>query len=155
MYTFKSIVLSIMLTKRFFISWLTASAVMFLLSYVWHGVFLTDYSRLSYPKELFLIFAAIVYLIIGFIVAKAIDFQYLLDNFKHKPILRGVLSGATCGFIFFLMATVVGVSFSTGSNIENLLLDVCWQVTEQAVGGIVVGLVHIFAYDGSVSFEDQ
>lgn len=143
-----------MLRKRFFISWLATSATMFLLSYVWHGIFLTDYSRLSYPKELFLIFASIVYLIIGFILAKAIDVQYLVEKYRRKPILRGVLSGAACGFALFLMATVVGVSFSTGSNIENLLLDVCWQVIEQTIGGIVIGLVHIFVYDESVSFED-
>lgn len=143
-----------MLTKRFFISWLAASAAMFLVSYVWHGIFLTDYSRLSYPVEIFLISASIVYLIIGFVVAKAIDLQYLLDNFNRKPILRGALSGAACGFMFFLMATVVGISFSTGSNIENLLLDVCWQIVEQTIGGIVVGLVHIFVYEPSASFED-
>jgi hypothetical protein len=143
-----------MLTKRFFISWLVASAIMFMLSYAWHGIFLTDYSRLSYPKGIFLIIASFVYLIIGFIVAKAIDIQYLAEKFNRKPILRGALSGAACGFMFFLIATVVGVSFSTGSKIENLLLDVTWQVIEQGIGGVVVGLAHIFIYDPSVNFED-
>ncbi len=143
-----------MLTKRFFISWLVASAVMFMLSYVWHGIFLTDYSRLTYPKEVFLIIAAIVYLILGFVVAKAIDIHYLETHFKRKPILRGALSGAACGFLFFLIATVVGVSFSTSSKIENLLLDVIWQIIEQGIGGMAVGLAHIFVYDPSVTFED-
>jgi len=52
------------------------------------------------------------------------------------------------------MATVVGVSFSTGSNLENLLLDIVWQIIEQSVGGIVVGIVHLFVFDPSVRFED-
>lgn len=138
------------LSRRFFISWIASSTVMFLLSYVWHGILLTDFSRLSYPKEVFFVFAAIVYLIIGFVVAKAIDVKFLEVKFKRKPIMRGAISGAACGFFFFLIATVVGVSFSTGSKIENLLLDVSWQIVEQCLGGIVVGLAHIFVYDASM-----
>lgn len=143
-----------MLTKRFFISWITSSAIMFLISYFWHGVFLTDYSRLSYPQEVFLIFASIVYLFLGFVVTKAIDLKFLEERFKRKPVLRGLISGAICGLGFFLIATVVGVSFSTGSNLENLLLDVIWQIIEQAVGGVAVGVVHIFVFDPSMRFED-
>jgi hypothetical protein len=138
------------LGKRFYISWIISSLVMFLLSYVWHGIFLTDFSRLTYPKEVFFIAAAFVYLIIGFVVSKAIDVSFLVERFKRKPLLRGLLSGSVCGFFFFLIATVVGVSFSTGSKLENILLDVSWQVIEQALGGIAVGVVHIFVFDPSV-----
>ncbi len=143
-----------MLTKRFVISWISSSIVMFMLSYAWHGIFLTDFSRLSYPKELFLIFASLVYLIIGFVVAKAIDVKLLEKYFKRKPILKGATAGAALGFAFFLVSTVVGVSFSTGSKLENLLLDVCWQITEQCIGGIIVGVVHIFVFDSSAIIED-
>jgi H+/Cl- antiporter ClcA len=143
-----------MLTKRFFISWIASSIVMFLLSYVWHGIFLTDFSRLSYPKELFLVFACFVYLIIGFVVAKAIDIKLLEKYFKRKPIVKGAISGAALGFAFFLISTVVGVSFSTGSKLENLLLDASWQTIEQCIGGAVVGIAHIFVYDSSAVIED-
>jgi H+/Cl- antiporter ClcA len=143
-----------MISKRFFISCIASSLVMFLLSYVWHGVILTDFSRLSYSKHLFLFFAAIVYLIIGFVVTKSIDFKILEKNFKRKPVIRGAISGAICGVAFFLIATVVGVSFSTGSKLENMLLDVTWQTIEQMIGGVVVGLTHIFVYDPSVHLED-
>ncbi len=127
---------------------------MFLLSYVWHGIFLTDFSRLSYPKELFLIFAVFVYLIIGFVVAKAIDVKFLQDHFKRKPVIKGLVAGAALGSVFFLVSTVVGVSFSTGSKLENLLLDVCWQVIEQSAGGAVVGLAHFFVFDPGSAIED-
>lgn len=143
-----------MISKRFFISCLASSLIMFILSYVWHGIILTDFSRLSYSKHLFLFFAALVYLIIGFVVAKSIDFKILEKHFKRKPILRGAISGAICGVAFFLIATVVGVSFSTGSKLENMLLDVTWQTIEQTIGGVVVGLTHIFIYDPSVHMED-
>jgi H+/Cl- antiporter ClcA len=143
-----------MITKRFFISCLASSLVMFALSYVWHGMVLTDFSRLSYSKHLFLFFAAIVYLMIGFVVAKSIDFKFLDKNFKRKPVIRGAISGAMCGVAFFLIATVVGVSFSTGSKIENMLLDVTWQTIEQTIGGVVVGLTHIFVFDPMAHIEE-
>jgi hypothetical protein len=143
-----------MISKRFFISCLASSLVMFIMSYIWHGLVLTDFSRLSYSKHLFLFFAALVYLIIGFVVAKSIDFKILEKYFKRKPIIRGAISGGMCGVAFFLIATVVGISFSTGSKIENLLLDVTWQIIEQTIGGVVVGIAHIFVYDPSVHLED-
>ena len=143
-----------MLTKRFFISWIASSIAMFALSYIWHGVFLTDFSRLSYPKEIFLVFAVFVYLIIGFISAKAIDVKLLETRFKRKPLLKGLVSGACLGFTLFIITSVIGVSFSTGSKIENLLLDGCWQTIEQGVGGLVVGIAHFFVFDSSAVIED-
>ena len=143
-----------MLTKRFFISWIASSIVMFALSYVWHGVILTDFSRLSYPKEIFLVFAVFVYLIIGFISAKAIDTKMLENKFKRKPLIKGLISGACLGFTLFVITYVIGVSFSTGSKIENLLLDGCWQTFEQGIGGVVVGLAHFFVFDSTAAMED-
>ena len=143
-----------MLSKRFLISWLTSSIAMFVLSYFWHGVFLTDFSRLTYPKEIFLIFAVFVYLIIGFISAKAIDIKLLENKFKRRPLIKGLVSGACLGFTLFIMTSVIGVSFSTGSKLENLLLDGCWQTVEQGVGGVVVGIAHFFVFDESVLAED-
>jgi H+/Cl- antiporter ClcA len=143
-----------MVSKRFFISCVASSLIMFFLSYVWHGIVLTDFSRLSYSRHLFLFFAAIVYIIIGFVVSKSIEFKILEKHFKRKPVIRGAISGAICGIAFFLIATVVGISFSTGSKIENLLLDLTWQTIEQGVGGVVVGLTHFFVYDPSAHFEE-
>jgi hypothetical protein len=143
-----------MLSKRFYISWLSSSVVMFLLFYAWHGLFLTDFSRLTYPKEIFLFFTSFVYLIIGFISAKVIDVKWLDKYFKRKPLIKGLISGAAFGFTLFLVSTVVGVSFSTGSKLENLLLDGCWQVIEQAAGGLAVGIAHYFVFDSSAIIED-
>jgi hypothetical protein len=141
--------------KRFFISWISSSVVMFLISYVWHGLFLTDFSRISYPKGLFLTFAVIVYLIFGFVIVKAVEMDLMANYFKRKPILKGAFVGAVLGFIFFLISTVVGVSFSTGSNLKNLLLDVCWQIIEQGVGGVTVGVVYILFYYTTGPIEEE
>jgi H+/Cl- antiporter ClcA len=144
-----------MLTKRFYISWIASSVIMFLLFYSWHGIFLNDFSRLSYPKEVFLIISAVVYLFIGFILAKAINAKQFGKHFRRKPVLRGLISGALCGLAFFMIATVVGISFSSSSKIANLLLDVSWQVTEQGLGGVVVGIVHYLIFDPSMLFYED
>lgn len=144
-----------MLSKRFFISWLVSSVAMFLLSYVWHGIFLTDFSRLTYPKEIFLIFAVVVYMIIGFLMSKAIDSKTLSARFKRKPVVRGIVAGVLIGIACFFVATVVGISFSTGSKLPNMILDLTWQIIEQGVGGILAGVVHLFVFDPQVFAEEE
>jgi hypothetical protein len=129
--------------KRFLISWIITSIVMFILSYVWHGIFLNDFSRLSYPKEIFLFFAAITYLIIGFVVVKVFEAKFLEKLFYHRLFFKGLVKGFMCGFMFFIVATVVGVSFNTGTGIKNLLFDLAWQIFEQGIGGIVVSVTYV------------
>ncbi|HRG51856.1 MAG TPA: hypothetical protein PLL00_03400 [Bacteroidia bacterium] len=118
---------------------------MFSLSYVWHGLVLNDFSRLNYPKEIFLILASLTYVFIGFIVIKFYETKFLEKQLAHKQIFRGVVKGAICGFIFFLIATVVGVSFNTGSGLKNLALDLAWQLLEQGIGGGIVGFLYLFS----------
>lgn len=143
-----------MLNKRFLFSWLFSSIVMYLLSYAWHGMFLNDYEKLNYPKEIFLVFAIFVYLIIGLLVARATDASFLLKKFKRKPLVRGVIAGASCGLALFIMSIVVGISFSSTAQLQNILFDLCWQVIEQTLGGVVVAIVHYSIFDPSVIFED-
>lgn len=132
-----------MSTKRFFLVWILVSILMFLLSYAWHGYVLNDFSRLSYPKVIFLVLSAFAYMIIGFIVVKVVETKVYEKLFFQKPILKGVIKGAFCGVVFFVIATVVGVSLNTGSGLKNLVLDLTWQMIEQGVGGGVVGLMYV------------
>jgi hypothetical protein len=116
---------------------------MFILSYTWHGIILNDFSRLSYPKEIFLLFAAFTYLIIGFVVVRVFDSKVFETFFNHKLFLNGVIKGTFCGFMFFIVANVVGVSFNTGTGVKNLLIDLVWQMFEQGAGGCVVAITYI------------
>jgi hypothetical protein len=133
-----------MLIRRFFIAWIVASVTMFILFYVLHGIILNDFTRLNYPKSIFLVFSAFTYLIIGFIVVKMVDVDLFDKFFKHRQLLKGVLAGMVCGAFLFLIAKVIGVSFSNESNLRNLVFDLGWQMIEQGVGGGVVSLVFVF-----------
>lgn len=144
-----------MFSRRFYVSWIASALTMFAASYVWHGLILTDFSRLNIHRGIFLSLAAVVYLIIGFVVTKMEDTKILEEKFKRKPIKRGLIAGAICGISFFMISTVIGISFSTGSRFENLLLDVSWQTVEQTLGGLVVGLVYYFVYDPATHQQED
>ena len=134
-----------MKTQGFFASWIASSLVMFSLSYLWHGVFLNDLQRLPYPKEIFLTGSAVTYLILGFLITKI----YLLNfpkNIARQPLLRGLISGSVLGVCTYVVALVVGVSFSNKLTPTYILFDILWQTFEQTVGGITVTVVFIGIY---------
>ena len=131
-----------MSVKRFSLSWLAASIVMFTISYAWHGIVLNDFIRLNYPKSIFLVFAALMYIIIGFVVVKVVDTK-TYDHLFTGQIMKGLVKGAFCGFVFFLIAIVVGISFSKATGIKHLAVDIAWQMIEQGIGGVVVMMVYM------------
>lgn len=135
-------------TKRFFLSWIASSVIMFSASYLWHGIFLNDLQRLSYPKEIFLTGSIIAYLILGFLVTQIYQMKFP-KSISKKPFVRGLLSGALLGMATYIVALVIGVSFSTELKPEYILFDLLWQTVEQTLGGVAVSLVYIWIYDGN------
>ena len=138
-----------MLNKRFFISWVFSAIVMFGLSYLWHGWLLYDLKKVSH-LNLFLSFAAIAYLIIGAFVARVYTIEYFKNLTRHL-FLRGLIVGAVCGFVIFVITIVTGVSFvKNETSSAFIFVDMTWQIIEQAVGGFAVGVVHAFVWDDSM-----
>ena len=125
--------------KRFFVSWLLGSVAMFTLSYLWHGILLNDFDRLTYPVNIFLVLAVIVYLAIGF------GMTFLISFVKPKMnlIRKGVLFGGAVGSFVFLIAFIFGISFNSSTEIYYYLVDFGWQIFEQAVGGVVCSFIYI------------
>ncbi|TAL58947.1 MAG: hypothetical protein EPN85_10375 [Bacteroidetes bacterium] len=137
-----------MTTKRFFLSWLLSSLIMFGLSYMWHGVILNDFTRLSYPIEIFLTGSVITYLILGFLVTKIFLMKFPA-GIAQKPLTRGIISGASLGIATYIVTLVVGVSFSTTLTTEYILFDLLWQTIEEMIGGITVAFIYISIYEGN------
>jgi hypothetical protein len=132
--------------KRFFLGWIFSSIIMFACSYVWHGLVLNDYALITYPMGIYLISAGIVYLVIGFLLNRIFVAEFI-DRFSEKVIGRGLLSGVTLGVLVYMIALVVGVTFTKGLDPKYMLLDVLWQAIEQSVGGLIVGLVYHFVFE--------
>ncbi|MES2568043.1 MAG: hypothetical protein V4565_14305 [Bacteroidota bacterium] len=114
--------------------------------YFWHGVFLNDLNRISFSKALFLGLAALVYLVISFILYRTYESK-LLAKYITQPVLRGVVSGAFLGFFLFAIVTVLGISLTKDVNITYILADCGWQLVEQVIGGVVIGLCKVIIFE--------
>lgn len=128
------------------LGWIFSSIVMFALSYLWHGVILNDYKLISYPMGIYLVSAGVVYFVIGFLLNRIFIAEFL-DRYAEKALPRGLLTGLGLGLIVYMVALVVGVTFTKGLEVKYLMLDVIWQTVEQCVGGLVVALVYMFVFE--------
>lgn len=131
---------------RFYLSWIISAVLMYVAFYFWHGVFLNDLNRISFSKGLFLGLAALVYLVISFLLYRTYESK-LLAKYISQPILRGVVSGVFLGFILFALVTVLGISFTKDVNLTYILADCVWQIAEQIIGGLVIGLCKVIIFE--------
>lgn len=133
------------LRRGFLVPWLAASVVMFGMSYLWHGLLLTDLEELTMPLWLYLLLAGIVYLVIGFLLTMLID-QALLHNWiklkKGFPLVSFLVAGVL-GFFLYLLVVVMGNSFSD-HGAKHVMIDILWQMLEQGVGGLCVAFGIIY-----------
>lgn len=118
---------------------------MFLLSWVWHGLALTDLQELPVPKPLYFGLAALVYLVIGFgltmIIHHSIQMEWV--SLKTAFPLTSMAVGGAAGFFVYLVIFVLGMSFAK-HDMMHILVDVIWQMVEQALGGLAVSLGIIY-----------
>ena len=131
---------------RFFISWITSAVLMYAAFYVWHGVFLNDLNRISFSKILFLVLAALVYLVISYVLYRLFETK-LLSKYISSPVLKGAVGGVALGFVIFAGVTVLGISFTKHITMEYLVVDCAWQMAEQLIGGIIIGLGRVFIFE--------
>lgn len=118
---------------------------MYILSYVWHGFILTDLQELRIPVSLYMVLAALVYLLIGlgltFATHQAIMHDWI--SLKRGFPAMAMLLGATLGFVVYLVVFILGVSFAK-HGVQHVVVDILWQMVEQALGGLMVSLGIIY-----------
>ncbi|MES2131269.1 MAG: hypothetical protein V4506_02910 [Bacteroidota bacterium] len=131
---------------RFFVSWIVAAVLMYGAFYFWHGIFLNDLNRITFSKVLFLFLAALVYLIISYVLYRTFETKILV-NLITAPLLRGAVSGILLGLVLFSIITVLGISFTKHISMKYLVADCAWQVAEQLVGGIIIGIGKSVLYE--------
>lgn len=128
-----------MLRKKPLFACLSSAVLMFSLSYGWHGVVLNDFRKINYPIEVFLLFLAILYLLLGFIMALGLSY---IPGKKHS-LYSGLGLGIVSGLVIFLIVFVLGTSFS-GKELQPLhaSIDFIWQIVEQSLGGLCAAKVY-------------
>ena len=132
-------------TRRYLLPWLLSAAVMFGLSYVWHGLLLRDLQELKIPVGLYLGLSGLAYLVVGLVITvlvhEAIRHEWV--SLKRAFPLSSMLVGAVVGFVVYLLVFILGISFA-GSQMMHIVVDILWQMVEQAVGGLMVSLGIIY-----------
>ena len=108
-----------------------SALIMFVLSYVWHGLVLTDIEKLSVPLSNYLILSVCIYFLIGLLMV------FLIIKLRKKYHTRylGLFVGLVVGFLVYSVAITQNAVFHS-SQIEHIILDYFWQMTEQGIGGI-------------------
>jgi hypothetical protein len=128
-------------SRHILLPWLLSTVSMYVVSYLWHGLALTDLQELAIPLGLYLALAAIVYLVIGLIltigVHKAVQYEYV--SLKGPFPLTSALLGAAVGFFVYLVIFVMGMTF-TKHGMMHVVVDIVWQMFEQGIGGLAVSL---------------
>lgn len=144
-----------LITKRaFMVPWLLSALVMYALSYIWHGIALTDLQELKIPIWLYLLLSALVYLLIAMGVKLAIHHCIIHEwiSLKRAFPLMSILIGAVVGFVVYLIVFILGMSFAS-RDVMHIAVDILWQMVEQGVGGLMVSLGII--YDMHRSFMES
>jgi len=59
--------------------------------------------------------------------------------------MKHVSVGVFAGFLIYLIAFVLGVSFNKG-GLEHVILDFTWQMIEQAVGITFISVFYSLSY---------
>jgi hypothetical protein len=135
-----------MLSKRVIISWIFASLSMFGISYTWHGIFLNDIANLNYPLGIFLVSSSIVYLVLGFVLVKIFTHSLIVRHIRNF-FARGLVCGAGLGLFMYMLALVFGVTFTKNTTLSSILVDIPWQMFEQAFGGLLVATIYTLIYE--------
>lgn len=131
---------------RFFVSWIISAVLMYAAFYFWHGIFLNDLDNISFSKTLFLLLAALVYLVISFALYRVYEMR-LLNQVISSTLLRGIVSGIVVGFMLFAVITVLGISFTKSMTMTYMLADCLWQMAEQVLGGIIIAIGKAVLYE--------
>ena len=118
---------------------------MYGLSYLWHGVLLSDLQELKIPFGLYMALAGVVYLGLGLAITigthKAVQYEWI--SLKGAFPLWTMLLAAAVGFFVYLVIFVLGMSFAK-SGAVHVVVDVLWQMFEQALGGLAASLGIIY-----------
>ncbi len=138
--------------KRFFVCWILSAIVMYAAFYCWHGLLLTDFSRINFPMPLFLLFSAITYLAISFLLFKIFELKYW-ELLTSNLYIKSLLSGLALGALLFVITHVLGFSFVSTYSLPHFLVDGAWQVVEQCLGSLTMAIAYNYTFDAVMDRE--
>lgn len=127
--------------RRILFPWLLSAVVMMGISYAWHGLALTDISELKIELWLYLVLTGLAYLFIGLVLTLVVHLLIEREWISMKTAfpVKTMFAGTIVGVVVYLIALVSGLSFAD-HGIQHAVVDLLWQIIEQGIGGLMVGL---------------
>ncbi len=130
--------------------WITALLLCFLtmygLSYVWHGILFNDFFKIyihNFPqlsKVDYYRYIGSGYAVLSMIIALVYPFIY---SQRRSPLLKGIILGLVLGSMAYAGLRYSGLSVYQSSSVSQILVDICWQMIEQGLGGFIFAFVYL------------
>jgi len=139
-------------TLRFYLSWIVAAIAMFASFYVWHGLVLNDFKNIQFSPVWFMLFSAVAYLIISFILYRVFETKIL--SFFDSLLFRGFITAMVVGISLFVIMTVLHITFTKNMTTTYLITDFVWQIVEQSIGAIFIVAGKQFIFEPDPEFEE-
>lgn len=129
---------------------------MFGLSFLWHGLALTDLKELHIGLWAYCVLSGIAYLLLGILLLMLIRYGLFREwiNMKQGFPWTGMLVGAVVGLAVYGVILLSGLSFAD-HGMQHVMADALWQMFEQAVGGLMVALGIIYDLHRSFMEAEQ
>ncbi|MBS1569553.1 MAG: hypothetical protein JST45_08930 [Bacteroidetes bacterium] len=133
-----------------------SAVVMFGISALWHGWALTDLSELKVNLSTYLLLSGSAYLIIALGLVLLVRLCIIREwiSLKWGFPWKGMAIGAVSGILVYLVILLSGLSFAN-HGFQHVVVDLLWQVVEQAVGGLMVSLGIIYDLHRSFMETEQ
>lgn len=126
---------------------------MFSISYLWHGLALTDLAELRLNISAYFALSGAAYLVIGLALVLLVRYCIYREwiSLKRGFPFSCMAAGALVGVVVYLVVLASGLSFAS-HGLQHVVVDALWQIFEQALGGLMVSLGII--YDMHRSFME-
>jgi len=119
-----------------------SAGAMYLLSYIWHAMVLNDLNDLAVNRTPYLLMSGLGYVLLA--VLLTFLGRYLIDAGvvdKNDPsIANAMLMGLVVGIMLGIALHAMSLPLRGRFDTVHMLVDLGWQVVEQAIGGACAGI---------------
>lgn len=120
--------------------------VMFVLSYVWHKLLMTNFYMAQseameascHRAEPLIPFIALGYAVLACLMAYIYPKGVEGDN----KLMNGLRFGAVMGLFWILPFQLVMHGVLTGFHLNVIVVDSVWHIVEQGIGGVVIAYIY-------------
>ena len=129
--------------KKFVISWVAITLMMFGLSVVFHGLFADQQSLVINGLSLSGRVLAIISLCSTATISLIFHALFYFGGLTSAPIVKGLGLGMALGFLYFMLVGFGLGAYSVHASFVELGRGILWQICEQGIGGVFASVISL------------